>query len=230
MPYRRARLHNFFYLSSAYELTRLSAVDGLNSDQKIACVLGAIAASVAFLECSVNGLYEHAANKFGRMTSYRRLLGSVFHEKMRFAYLPWLTKYQVALALAHKPTFKIAEEPYQSAELLNHLRNELIHPKEIFPGLGKPFGSEVAKSMLEKKLQGRFKFNPKRAPEGEGEEVGDEFIPQRCLTPSCAAWAVRTAAEFYGEFENRIPPTAYFLYVSGNARLILKELKKLPIP
>jgi hypothetical protein len=227
MPYRRVTLHNFFYLSSALQLTFLSAQSGLDEDGKRACVFGAIAASVAFLECSINGLYEHAASRLGRMTNYRRLLASVFHEKLKFSNLPWLTKYQVALALAHKPTFELGKEPYQSAELLNQLRNELIHPKEIYIGLDKSF-KPLQKSQLEKKLTGRFKFFPARVPR-EGEYIGDEFLPLQCLSPGCAAWAVKTAATFYHEFETQLPNSAYFYLERGGGRDVLSQLKKLKI-
>jgi hypothetical protein len=228
MPFRRIVLNNFFYLYSALRLTKLAINDGATDDDKKACVFGAIAASVAFLECSINGLYEHSASHLGRMTNYRRLLASVFHEKLKFANLPWLTKYQVALALAHKPTFELGKEPYQSAELLNQLRNELIHPKEIYLGLNERFNEETQKSALEKRLTGRFSFNPARSPE-PGELVGDEFLPERCLSIGCATWAVATAAKFYHEFERHMPATAYFFMTPGHAKHVLAELKKLQI-
>jgi hypothetical protein len=227
MPFQRIVLNNFFYLSSALRLTSLAANPEVDEDHRRACAFGAVAASVAFLECSINGLYEHAASRLGRMTNYRRLLASVFHEKLKFANLPWLTKYQVALALAHKPTFDLGKEPYQSAELLNQLRNELIHPKEIYVGISEPFGSPQ-KSPLEKRLAGRFAFFPARVPE-EGEYVSDEFLPLGCLSPGCAAWAVESAAKFYHEFEARLPITAYFFLERGSAKSVLSELKKLKI-
>jgi hypothetical protein len=229
MPFQRIVLNNFFYLSSAFGLTQIAVNQGLEDEYKKACVFGAITASVAFLECSINGLYAHAASHLGRMTNYRRLLASVHHEKLKFTNLPWLTKYQVALALAHKPTFELGKEPYQSAELLNQLRNDLIHPKEIYVGISKPFSDkEPEKSPLEKRLHGRFALNPARVPE-PGEYVGDEFLPDRCLSVSCAIWAVATAAKFYNEFERKLPKSAYFFMDSGNARHILAALKKLSI-
>ncbi|HWS17187.1 MAG TPA: hypothetical protein VN223_04195, partial [Candidatus Elarobacter sp.] len=72
MPFRRITLNNFFYLSSAFGLTQIAANQGLEAEYRKACVFGAVTASVAFLECSINGLYAHAASHLGRMTNYRR--------------------------------------------------------------------------------------------------------------------------------------------------------------
>lgn len=230
MAYKKFVAQNLFYLSAALELAKMAASKRkrpkISDEQRIACVLGAVAASVAFLECSINGLYEHAASRIGRKTVYRRLLSSVYHDKLKFGNLPWLTKYQVALALAHKPTLELGAEPYQSADLLNQLRNALLHPKEIFTGVEEwarvPFGSALKKIDLEKKLSGRFTFNP---PENEWEE----FIPNRCLSVGCGSWAVQTAAKFYTEFESRMPPTAFIIQAGPHAAGILKTATKLKI-
>ena len=84
MAVKAFTLQNIFYLDAAAELARL-AVRGSKGRRKtgyvIPCVVGAVTASVAFLECSVNGLYSHAASRMGRKTNYRRLLVSVYHRK-----------------------------------------------------------------------------------------------------------------------------------------------------
>jgi hypothetical protein len=227
MAFQRISLNNFFYLSAALGFTSLAATNrDWPVESKKYCAFAAVTGSVTFLECSINGLYAHADGRLGRKTNYRRLLASVFHEKLKFSMLPWLTKYQVALALGHHPTFDLGKEPYQSAELLNQLRNELIHPKEIFGGINKPFDKKQEKSALEKKLQGRFTFNPPRVPE-ENEIIGDEFLPDRCLSVGCAIWAVQTAAKFYNEFERKMPDSVLYFMERGHAKSILAELKKL---
>ncbi|HST77526.1 MAG TPA: hypothetical protein VLN58_03465 [Verrucomicrobiae bacterium] len=228
MPYRKFTLQNYFYLLPALRLTELTAekrkIKRLNEEQQVSCVLGAVTASVAFLECSINGLFAHAASRIGRQTNYRKLLSSLYHDKLKFANLPWLTKYQAALALAHKPVFELGKEPYQAADLLNQLRNELMHPKEIFAGVDAwsnvPFGTKLEKTSLEKRLTGRFKFN--------AAEKDEEFIPHLCLSPDCAYWAVETAAKFYIEFDSRLPTTAYFHgSLRQHAHEMLAELRKL---
>jgi hypothetical protein len=230
MAVRHFTLQNYFYLVSALRLTGMAAETRkfkviINQEREMSCALGAVTASVAFLECSINGLYAHAASRIGRQTNYRKLLASLYHDKLKFANLPWLTKYQAALALAHKPVFSLASEPYQSADLLNQLRNELMHPKEIYAGIEQwsevPFGSQLEKTNLEKRLTGKFKFNSPTHKDAE-------FIPHRCMSLGCAYWAAETAAKFYIEFESRLPAKAYF---SGPfhhySKLILKELRDL---
>jgi hypothetical protein len=230
---KRFTLQNFFYIASALDLAKLAAFDvnnqPLSKEGKAACVFGAVTASVAFLECSINGLYEHAASRFGRQTKYRGLLASVYHDKLKFDNLPYLTKYQVALALAHKPMLELGKEPYQSADLLNQLRNALIHPKEIFAGIDdwsdrmrSGLKEHPAKSKLEDRLTGRFAFNSV-----QDEEV--EFIPHRCLSPSCALWSVETAIDFFLEFEHRIPTTAYLMQRGKEGSTILKRVRNLRV-
>lgn len=230
MAYKKFVAQNLFYLSSALELAKMAATmrgrPRITDEQKTACVLGAVVASVAFLECSINGLYEHAASRIGRKTKYRRMLSAVHHDKLKFGNLPWLTKYQVALALAHKATFELGAAPYQSADLPNQLRNALMHPKEIFAGVeewaNQPFGSPLSKNDLERKLNGKFDFNPP-------ENAWEEFIPNRCLSAQCGLWAVRTAAKFYVEFEGRMPPTAFLLQAKAHAADILKKASKIKL-
>lgn len=212
-------LQNLYLLASARDLALLSrkaakAKKPRIGEHGIPCAMGAVTAAVAFLECSINGLYAHAASKLGRQTNLRRLLSSIYHDKLKFAYLPWLTKYQVALAMAHKPVFELGAEPYQSAELLNQLRNELLHPKEIMAGLGR--GTDLlSMTSLEKRLRGKFRFN---------DLALNEFIPYRCLSPSCALWAVRTAATFYLEFESRLPAKAYISRFASDCESIVSGL------
>lgn len=226
MPTKSFTLQNLFYLWSAGWLTKLSLAKGRRKNRmenhSIPCVLGAVTASLAFLECSINGLYGHASSKLGRKTNYRRMLSSIYHDKLKFANLPWLTKYQIALALAQKPMFDLGAEPYQSVELLNQLRNELIHPKEIMSGIDEEWNFDKGRptTNLERRLVGRFAFNVAKKREY------DEFIPHRCLSSACALWAVRSAAEFYIEFESRLPAKAYLSQTAEECKAVLKQMPK----
>lgn len=228
MAVKSYTVQNLFYLWSASELTKLAAAASgkprrIRALRQPPLVLGAVTASVAFLECSINGLFAHAASRIGRKSNYRQLLASIYHDKLKFANLPWLTKYQVALALAHRATFDLAAEPYQSAELLNQLRNELMHPKEIYSGLADDINEikeDTPPTALERRLRGKFEFNPEQPH-------SHEFIPHRCLNSACALWSVRTAAQFYIEFESRLPAKAYLTQEAKRCASIVSELNGL---
>jgi hypothetical protein len=147
---------------------------------------------VSYLECVINGLYEHAGQAH-RPTKLQKALASVWSEG--FDHQGVLTKYQFALGLAQKQLFNMGGEPYQSASALLQLRNAIAHPKEMI-------SSNKGQEKLEKVLRGKFAFGPK-------EEYKDEFFPGRCLTPECARWAVRAAQHFVSEFKQRMPHKAF---------------------
>lgn len=198
MPIKKLTFQNMLFLSAAFELAAAAREEeeGPTSqsrpERKKGLVIGAITSSVAFLECTVNGLYEHAKDA-GKPTQFHRTLASVWSDG--FERQPILAKYQLALALARKQIFKTDKEPYQSVDALISLRNAVSHPKEII-------SSNTQQRKLERRLLGRFQT----APAGD---VETEFFPDRCLTSACAKWAVRAAQEFVKDFLRLLPPTAY---------------------
>jgi len=198
LRYQIVTFQDFFYLSSAVELALLAIRERPESDDHetnryAACVIGSTTCSVSFLECTINGLYTDAASH-ERPTKFHKSLASVWGEA--FDRLPILAKYQLALTLAGRDTFRTDREPYQSAAALIELRNAIAHPKEIM-------GSNKNQQRLERHLRGRYKFGPQ-------EEHRSEFFPGRCLTADCAVWSARVAGKFAVDFKRRLPPTAYF--------------------
>lgn len=207
---------DYFYLNSAVELAELAAAEAskpgpLLEKRHSACVIGAVVCSTAFLECTVNGLYEDSKS-FSRPTKFHKALSSVWSDA--FERLPVLSKYQVALTLAKCDIFRIGEEPYQSAEALIELRNAIAHPKEIL-------GSQKNQQRLEKRLHERYTFASPR-------EHRKEFFPERCLSAYCATWATRAAINFAMEFKRKLPPTAYFFGAQhGLTPTMLKRLDQI---
>ena len=198
LTYEIVTFRDYFYLQSAVELALLAVVEesrGGESHQgpRAACVIGAVICSAAFLECTINGLYEDA-KRHTRRTNFHKALTSVWGEA--FERLPILAKYQLALTLARKDIFQTGSEPYQSAEAVIELRNAIAHPKEILE-------SKKNQQKLENRLRGRYKFGVER-------EHRKEFFPDRCLSADCAKWATSAAVQFVDEFKRRLPPTAYF--------------------
>jgi|SRR5580704_14764936 hypothetical protein len=204
---------DLFFLHSALDLARLAstlpAPPRAETDRRQACVLGSIICSVSFLECSINGLYDHAKSPAGRPTKLHRALASVWSEG--FDRQPILAKCQIALALAKRETFRAEEDPYKSANKLIDLRNAIAHPKELIE-------SQRRQQKLESGLNGMFTFNPKR-------ESYKEFFPDRCLSVDGALWALETVTNLSLEFRQRMPPSAYGLpQPRSSAHEVLKEV------
>jgi hypothetical protein len=160
------------------------------------------------LECSINGLYDYAHNPF-RNTKLHRALASVWSDG--FDRQPILAKYQIALALAKRETFRVGSEPYQSAFALIELRNAIAHPKELIE-------SDSQQKKLEARLNGMYIFNPKQQHHAD-------FFPDRCLSPDCAFWAVESSARLFLEFTARMPPTTYGFPPSRWIEAWLKEVQ-----
>jgi len=198
LSYNIFTLQDYFYMNSAVELAALALEEesraGVSNEKRhAACVIGAVVCSAAFLECTINGLYEGAKSP-ARYTKFHKALTSVWSDA--FERLPILAKYQLALTLARSDLFKTGEDPYQSAEAVIELRNAIAHPKEIVE-------SKKNQQKLEKRLRGRYKFGPQS-------EHHEEFFPDRCLTADCAIWSAKMTIRFSMEFKRRLPPTAYF--------------------
>jgi hypothetical protein len=209
---------DLFYLESAFELSviatrnekRLLSSVGSARRPRQACVVGAVTCSVSFLECTINGLYEDAF-KVWRPTKFHESLKSVWSDA--FDRQPILAKYQLALALARREPFKASTEPYQSAAALIEVRNAIAHPKEMI-------ASDKQQARLEGILRGKYIFAKSAGWE-------KEFFPDKCLSPECAAWAVKAAVGFALEFHRRLPPTAYVFSPAAYLRRLLDKTKRL---
>jgi hypothetical protein len=99
-----------------------------------------------------------------------------------------LRRYELVLHLLKKPVLDRGVQPYQGADLLVKLRNELVHYKSRW-------GQEMERQKLFERLrQLRFE-NPPFIP-----YHGTNFFPHQLLSSSCASWAMSTTTEFISTF------------------------------
>ncbi|HEX4808149.1 MAG TPA: hypothetical protein VH325_04420 [Bryobacteraceae bacterium] len=120
-----------------------------------------------------------------------------------------LTKFQIALALAHVDGFDTGKEPYQSVNALIVLRNAIVHPKTIF-------GDKVEEQRLLKCLRGKFTF---REPKSRNHAL----FPDSILTSECAAWALVAVLRFLNNFNQKLPPSARLITLDFKTRLAEAE-------
>jgi hypothetical protein len=105
--------------------------------------------------------------------------------------LPTLVKYQLVLDLLQKRRFEKGSQPFQDADLLVKLRNELIHYK-----------SHTGQKMSAKKLFSSLRsLKHKRAPFISPQSP---YFPHICLSATCAKWASSTAVKLINGFCKKI--------------------------
>jgi len=162
--------------------------------------VASILSSVAFLEASLNELFASARHTNlevgGQLPDSERqaLVGTAD----MLANNRLLERFQFVLILLHRGPFDPGAQPYQDAQLLVHLRNELVHYKPRWRAGGDDAASAVDESRLAKGLASkRFSLNPlmgKRNP----------FFPDKCLGHGCTKWAWTAALTFADVFFARL--------------------------
>lgn len=169
--------------------------DKLMMEHRSYCI-GAVTMSATFLEAGINELYLEAIDRNpNTFPKHQRLAELMDHVWETIEGHPILTKYQTSLTLGEKSPFPKGEDPYQAVDSLIRLRNALVHYKP-------EWDSDLKEHQkLEERLGKRFSHNPLA-------KTNMAFIPHRCLGHGCAAWAVKTAIDFYNQFRERlgIPP------------------------
>ncbi len=157
-----------------------------------AYVTNAVLSAVAFLEASINEVYDDVADEHPGYVDplspeTKRLLAGLWERVERW---PILEKYQAALLCSGIEPFEKGKPPYQDAKLLIDLRNQLLHARPKTRATG-----DVDK--LSKSLKPRFK------PSRLMENAGNPYFPSHCLGAGCAGWAVVAAQAFADEFFHR---------------------------
>ena len=177
-------------------LEQLHGTGVVEDDQSYA--VGAAFCSVAFLEAAIKELFDDMVG--GTETSSFKQLDPSQREKMaRWWELKngsnarTLAKFQGALYSIEKDQFDPAESPFQDADDLIELRNELVHYRPEFI----PAGVKVRHDII-KRLEGKFPINPWY------KGTGNPFYPKKCLGHGCAEWAMRSALSFADEFFARM--------------------------
>lgn len=178
--------------------------------EQLSYVLASIVCSTCFLETQINEFFDDAADDQhgiagGLDERVRRGLSSVWDAGARR--LSFITKYQVALAMAGKEPFPAGASPYQDADLLRDLRNFLVHYiPETIVAFSTIEDLEVTFPTLEKRLASKFPQN-RLAP-------GLSF-PQRLMGHGCAAWAVASSLDFSDEFFRRLDLPRPYEHIIG---------------
>jgi hypothetical protein len=199
------------YLDAAFYLAKAACEQDSNRDENPALVFGALTCSVSFLELCINSLFHEGFTHSSRETRFRKALSGLWNEQ--FDRLPVLTKFQIALALAHVDGFDIGREPYQSVESLIGLRNLMIHPKRIL------VDTQKEQERIVKHLRGKFEFKKRK-------EHHTDF-PDSVLTPKCATWALVAVLRFLNEFNQKLPKSARSATLNFRTRLAkAEELQK----
>jgi hypothetical protein len=98
-----------------------------------------------------------------------------------------LSRFDLILHLLKRPPLSKGTNPYQAAELVVRLRNEIVHYKSRW-------GAEMEKNKLQAALQS---LGHKPAPYTH---PSMNFFPHRCLNADCAAWALSSVVAFLEAF------------------------------
>jgi hypothetical protein len=154
-----------------------------------AYVTSAVFAAAAFLESSINELYDELRGAPNRLP--RRLLAVQTPFWSAEAAPAILHKYQLALLVADAEPYDGRRSPYRDVDSLLALRDTLMHGRgDRRTALGRRKGIEL-------RLRAKFGENPLAAEAAP-------FFPDRVLGTGCAAWAVRVAERFSNEFCRRM--------------------------
>lgn len=188
-------------------LIGVTAYDAEHRSLAISSVLSA----VAFLEGLSNEVFQDAADRDqGVYTSPHIVsfsdetvaLYSAFWnaKKNGESYGRVLDKFQIALTLAGKPRFNKGCNPYQDAQYLITLRNDLVHARPKSRVHGEP------DTKHDHGLAKRFKSN--RLMENAG---SNPWYPDKCLGAGCARWAAESAKRLADEWAVQLGLQAFYL-------------------
>ena len=154
-----------------------------------AYVMGAVFAAAAFLESSINELYNELQAAGNGLP--RRLLAVQTPFWSAEASPAILHKYQLALLVADAEPFDERRSPFRDVDSLLALRDALMHgrrDRRVAPG---------RRQALERRLRTKFDENSFATEEAP-------VFPDRVLGTGCASWAVRVAERFSDDFCRRM--------------------------
>ena len=174
----------------------------------------AILASVAFMEASLNELLASADHEnlnvggaLGGLPQDERQALTALKKAWGRSGPSTLERLQLVLHLLRRKPFERGASPFQDAQLVVSLRNDLVHySAEWRVGVGAT--EEELRRGLAAKLKGKFPenpFMPKQNP----------FFPDRCLGHGCTAWAWKSVFELMDKFFAQVGVTPIFDDVRG---------------
>lgn len=209
----RSNLSAWHILAAGQFAREAGAIEELNKGkpfgdfyQDIASnVMAAVFFSVAALEAAINELFTDADKTIPEHpTELTDEFWKLFEQKPSI-----LPKYEWALLLKGKEPLDRGAPPYQNADNLISLRNELVHYKPEWSY------EDRKHKKLESRLIGKFDLSPFLAE-------GDSFFPKRCMCYSCAIWSVKTALNFMAAFSERAELRDPFLPYHNRVTAVLR--------
>jgi len=108
-----------------------------------------------------------------------------------------LTRYRIIFHILQIPVLDSDREPFQSAQLVIRLRNEITHYKSRW-------GEEMSRSKLFRALE-ELRHKPPSFT-----QPNQNFFPHRCLGAECGVWAVRSTVAFLDEVYRALGVTSRF--------------------
>ena len=176
-----------------YEIT-----EELRAEHK-AYVTGAIIASVASLEATINEVFISAVDDENLFEDFDPTIPKILAElwnldvvkKTRF-----LEKCRLVLDVANKEKFDTKSSLFRKVDLLIKLRNAMIHYKPEWDT-----DLKKHKNVGDALKKCGFNTNP-------FSHDNNAFFPEKCLGHGCAEWSVKSTIEFIEDFYRRMgfPP------------------------
>ena len=163
--------------------------------QHRAYVTDAVFSAVAFLEATVNEVFDDVADAHPGYVDplspdCRRQMIGLWDESVERRSA--LEKCQLALLCAQSTVFERGKQPYQDADLLIKLRNRLTHARAETRSTDdeqdNPSEAPRKKDKLSEAL--KKKFGPSRLMQNSA----NPYFPDHCLGAPCAAWAVQAGS------------------------------------
>jgi hypothetical protein len=199
------------FLNAAARMTKMAATiealptDSVDSDMRsehFAFTSAAIMQSAAALEADSWEVLNHGpGHHLGSSTKNADAVARIEPLAETLEALDALKRYSAVLHLLGKESLDRGAQPWQDAQLLIRLRNEITHYKSRS-------GLEMDRAALFKAL----KSSPARRP-SFWPEKGVNFFPLQCLGAERAAWSVRTVLSLvtlvYARLETKSPFDGY---------------------
>ena len=157
-----------------------------------ACVVGAITQAAAALDAEISEVLIHGpGHHLGSDGIELPARDFLFPLAKTIDGERTLRRYDLVLHLLRRPALEQGASPYQIADLLTRLRNELVHYKS-------KWGEEMDGARLFARLE-QLGFDKPTFMSPH-----TNFFPQRCLSASLASWSVTTGVEFINTFYHNL--------------------------
>lgn len=177
-----------------------------------ALAISTVFSAVAFLETTINELYaESADDTLGVVRGLNRIdrlaLARAKPLVLEHRGISILEKFQMALILAHRPEMDRGAQPFQDADIVIKLRNELLHYAPEWTG--------VKPDRFVLMLRNKFALSPM-----EADGIGPEYL-DRYIGLGLAHWAFDTSLEFADAFFAKLGIQGFYQRAVPQARTLL---------